>query len=344
VAARRFVIATGSRPAVPAIANLETVPYLTNETIFGLSRLPTHLIVIGAGPVGLELAQAFRRLGSRVTVLEAERVLARDDPELVALLLEDFRAEGLAIREGAKVERVARRGRTGVRVALRNGEASETLDGSHLLVATGRRPDVAELGLEAAGVAYGERGIRVDARLRTSNSRIYAIGDVTGGPQFTHWAGYQAGLVVRSILFRLGGKVRPDILPWATFTDPELAHVGLTEEQARGRYGDIRVLRWPFSENDRAHAERATRGLVKLLATAKGRVVGVDILGRNAAELAAPYVLAVAEGMSVKSLAQAVFPYPTYSEAARRAAIGFYTPKLSAPLVRRTVRLLQKLG
>ncbi len=261
IRARRFVVATGSRPALPPIPNLIAVPYLTNETIFELKRLPGHLIVIGGGPIGIEMAQAFRRLGSAVTVLEAEKALAKDNPELTALLLQSLRAEGIDIREGAKVTRVARRGRSGVRVTLEGpDDTAPHIDGTHLLLATGRRPDLDELALEKARVRFDAKGIRVNSRLRTRNRRVYAIGDVVGGPQFTHWAGYQAGLVVRSILFRFGGKVRRDILPWVTFTEPELAHVGLSEEEARRRYRHLQVLRWPFAENDRAQTEGDRHG------------------------------------------------------------------------------------
>ena len=294
IRARRFVVATGSRPAVPSIANLDAVPYLTNETVFGLSRLPAHLIVIGAGPIGLEMAQAFRRLGSEVTVLEAATALPRDDPELVRLLLEDLRGEGIAIREGATVTRVAQRGRNGVRVTL-EGAAFGQVDGTHLLLAAGRRPHVEDLGLAEAGIAFDARGIEVDERLRTTNRRVYAIGDVVHGPQFTHWASYQAGLVVRSILFRFGGKIRPEILPWVTFTEPELAHVGMSEAEAAQKHKHIQILRWPLAENDRAQTDRSTRGLVKIVTTKNGRILGADILGANAGELLAPFVLAVAE-------------------------------------------------
>ncbi len=344
IRARRFVIATGTVPAVPPIPNLETVPYLTNETVFELTRRPNHLIVVGAGPIGLELAQAFRRLGSEVTVLEAAKALAHDDAELSALLLEKLHAEGIDVREGVKVTRAARRGRTGVRVTLEaEGEVGH-VDGTHLLVATGRKPEVADLGLEEAGIAFDKSGIKVNARLRTRNRRVYAIGDVAGGPQFTHWAGYTGGLVVRSILFRFGGKARPDILPWVTFTDPELAHVGLSEAEAFRRYRGVHVLRWPFAENDRAQTERETGGMVKVLTTRKGIVVGADILGRDAGELIALYAMAVAEGLSVKSFINTILPYPTRSEAARRAAIAFYAPKLDSPIVRRFVAFLRKLG
>jgi pyruvate/2-oxoglutarate dehydrogenase complex dihydrolipoamide dehydrogenase (E3) component len=346
IRARRFVIATGSRPVLPPIPNLAAVPYLTNETIFDLKRLPGRLLVVGAGPVGIELAQAFHRLGSQVTVLEAGTALAKDNPELTALLLQALRAEGVDIREGVTVTRVGRRGRSGVRVTLEGSDgASSHLDGTHLLLAAGRRADIEDLGLEKARVRFDEKGIRVDSRMRTRNRRIYAIGDVAaGGPQFTHWAGYQAGLVVRSILFRFGGKVRRDLLPWVTFTDPELAHVGLTEEAARRRYPHLQVLRWPFAENDRAHTDRDLNGMMRVLTTRRGRIVGADILGRDASELIAPFALAVAKGMSVKDFATAVFPYPTRAEAARRAAIAFYAPKLDSPLLRRVIRLMRKLG
>jgi pyruvate/2-oxoglutarate dehydrogenase complex dihydrolipoamide dehydrogenase (E3) component len=344
IRARRFVIATGSRAAVPPIANIETVPYLTNETIFDLTRLPKQLLVIGAGPVGLELAQAFGRLGSEVTVLEAGEALSREDPECAAQLLQDLRAEGIVIEEHVTVTRAARRGRNALRLTLGEGEAARQVEGTHLLVAAGRRPNIDGLGLEAAGIAFDARGIRTNSRLRTRNRRVYAVGDVAGGPQFTHWAGYEAGLALRSILFRFGGKVRPELLPWVTFTDPELAHVGLTEDEARARHKHVEVLRWPLSENDRAQTERSTRGVVKVLATRRGKILGVDILGREAGELIAPWVIAVAEGLSVKSFASAVFPYPTRAEAGRRAAIGFYAPRLQSRLLKAVVRLLRKFG
>jgi pyruvate/2-oxoglutarate dehydrogenase complex dihydrolipoamide dehydrogenase (E3) component len=231
-----------------------------------------------------------------------------------------------------------------VRIEFRGDGAADAIEGSHLLVAAGRTPDLDGLGLAAAGIESNERGIVVDARLRTANRRVYAVGDVAGGPQFTHWAGYQAGQVVRSILFRFGGRPDPDILPWVTFTDPELAHVGLTETEARRRHGRLQILRWPFSENDRAQTDRSTRGLVKVLATRSGRIVGADILAANAGELIAPFALAVSQRMNVKAFAATVFPYPTLSEAARRAAIAFYTPKLNSPALKRAVAFLRRLG
>jgi pyruvate/2-oxoglutarate dehydrogenase complex dihydrolipoamide dehydrogenase (E3) component len=344
VRARRFVIAAGSRPAVPPIPNVSAGPYLTSETILYLKRLPGRLVVIGGSSTGLAMAQAFRRLGSEVVVLEAGKVLADEDPELAALLVETLRLEGFDIREGTKVTRVARRGRSGVRLSTEHGGKAESLDATHLLIAAGRRPDLNDLGLAEGRIRFDERGIKVNGRLRTTNRRVYAIGDVTSHPRFAHWAGYQAELVVRSVLFRFGGKLNPDILPRVTFTEPELAHVGLSEAEAVRRYRRISVLRWPFSESDRAHTDRATRGLVKVLATRRGRIVGAGILGPDAAELIAPFALAVSERMKVKSLATAVFPYPTRSEAARRAAISFYAQKLDSRWTRRLFQVLRKFG
>jgi pyruvate/2-oxoglutarate dehydrogenase complex dihydrolipoamide dehydrogenase (E3) component len=343
VRARRFVVATGSGPLLPTIPGLDTVPCFTNESIFDLTRLPGHLIVIGAGPIGLELAQAFARLGSDVTVLEAERALAHDDPELAALAIDAVERDGVVLRQGVTVSRVARRGRYGVRVALEASAGEETIDGTHLLVATGRQPAIAGLGLEAARIRHDEKGIRVNKRLRTSNRRVYAIGDVTGGYQFTHWSAYQAGLVVRSILFRFGGRMKPDLIPWVTFTDPELVHVGLSEEEARRRHRRISILRWPIAENDRAQTERATAGLVKVIVTKRGRILGAGIVGANAGELIAPWALAISQGLTVRALMDTVLPYPTMSETAKRAALSYYTPKLQSPWPRRVIRWLRRL-
>ena len=244
IRARRFVIATGSRAAVPPIPGLDTVSYLTNETLFDLREAPEHLIVIGGGPIGMEMAQAHRRLGSKVTVIEAQKALGKDDPEQAAIVIDALRSEGVTILEDTKVAGVEKTG-SGVSVSVETPEGVQrSLEGSHLLVATGRAPTVDGLDLEKAGVAYSRKGIEVDRGLRTSNRRVYVIGDVTGGLQFTHVAGYHAGLVIRSILFRLPAKENRDLIPWVTYTSPELGHVGLSEPEARRRHGDkVRVLR-----------------------------------------------------------------------------------------------------
>jgi len=245
---RRFVIATGSQPAIPPIRGLRDVPYLTNETVFANRRLPEHLIVIGGGPIGVEMAQAHCRLGSRVTLLDIGPLLPRDDPELSALLARRLSSEGIVCRPGVEVTGIEGTSEAIV-VRLANGEQ---VTGSHLLVAAGRRPTVDALDLAAAGIASTAQGITVDARLRTTNRRVFAVGDVAGGPQFTHIALYHAGIVIRNALFHLPAKVDYRALPWVTYTDPELAQVGLTETAARAVEPAARVLRWRFAENDRA--------------------------------------------------------------------------------------------
>lgn len=343
--ARRIVVATGSSAAAPPILGLESVPYLTNETIFENGDLPRHLVVIGGGPIGIEMAHAHRGLGSDVTVLEAGRIMARDDTELVGLLRERLVADGIAIREGVKIARVETGEEGGIAVVLATETGEERVVGSHLLVAAGRRPNVAGLDLEKAGIAYGPRGIEVDARLLTTNRRVFAIGDVAGGPQFTHVAGYHAGIVIRNALFRLPAKVDYRSLPWATYAEPELAQAGLTEEQARKAHGDtIRVLRWPYHENDRAQAERETDGLVKVVTTASGKVLGASILGAQAGELIHVWVLAIGQGLNIKALAGMIAPYPTLGEVGKRAAGTFFTPKLFGAGTKRLVRLLAHLG
>ena len=343
IKARRFVIATGSAAVVPPIPGLDKVPYFTNETLFDNTERLEHLIVIGGGPIGMEMAQAHLRLGSRVTVLEGMKALGKDDPELTSLLLERLREEGIAIREGALVERVE--GRAGaLRVTIRTGDRSDVVEGTHLLVAAGRKPNIADLGLEAAGIKYEKRGITVDAGLVTSNPSVFAIGDCTGGLQFTHVANYHAGIVVRRALFRMPAKVNNNLVPWVTYTEPELAHVGMTEEQARKAKGKISVLRWPFHENDRAQAERATEGHVKVVVDGKGVILGASILGAHAGELIQMWSLAISQGMKIKAMTAWISPYPTLSEVNKRVAYRYYATAASNPMVRKVVGWLKKLG
>jgi len=344
--ARRFVIATGSAPLVPGIPGLPSVPFLTNETVFDLGDIPPRLIVVGGGPVGVELAQAFRDLGSEVTVLEQATILARDDPELVAVLRQRLEAQGIELLEGARIEAV-RRGTGGlgqVAVEVDLAGVARVVTGTHLLVAAGRSPRVDGLDLERAGVRWTDRGITVDSRLRTSNRRVFALGDVTGGPPFTHAAGYQAGVVLRNALFRLPAKVDYRALPRVTYCEPELAQVGLTEAQARATHRDVRVVRAPFEANDRARAERTTSGMVKVLATPGGRILGAGIVGCSAGELIQTWVLAMGQRLGMRAVASMVAPYPTLGEANKRAAGEFYAPKVFGPGVRRLVRLLSRLG
>ena len=336
---RRFVIATGSSPVVPPIAGLASVPFLTNETIFANRTLPEHLIVIGGGPVGIELAQAFRGLGAAVTVIDAGPLLPRDDPELVALLVARLAADGIALKPSVVVAGVEPAG-AGAAVTLATGER---ISGSHLLIAAGRRPNLAPLDVAAAGITANAAGIVVDRRLRTTNRRAFAIGDAAGGPQFTHVALYHAGIVIRNALFRLPARVDYRALPWVTYTDPELAHVGLTEPAARG-LRPVRVLRWSFADNDRAHTERDTAGAVKIVTDRGGRILGATILGAAAGDLILPWALAMSQRLKIAAMANLMAPYPTRGEAGKRAAGGFYTPTLFAPRTRRLVRLLAHFG
>ena len=346
ITARRFVVATGSSPFVPPIPGLEAVPFLTNETLFERTGpLPDHLIVVGGGPIGIEMAQAHRHLGARVTVLEMGTILPKDDPELVAILRARLIEDGVDLREGTKVVGVEKTG-AGVAVRIENGEGESGIDGSHLLVAAGRRPNVDGLGLDVAGITHSPRGIEVDARLRTTNRKVFAIGDVAGGFQFTHMAGYHAGIVIRNALFRLPAKVDTRAVPWVTYTAPELAQVGLTEAAARQQLSesDLRVLRWSYAENDRAQAEAETDGLVKVTATRKGKVLGASIIGPAAGESIQTWILAISKGIKVGAVASMIAPYPTLGEVNKRAAGSFYTASLFSPRTRAIVRFLSRFG
>ena len=341
VRARRFVVATGSRPAVPPIPGLEGVPFLTNETVFGLREAPGHLLVIGGGPIGLEMAQAHRRLGCRVTVVEAARFLGREDPEAAALVLEALRAEGVVLREGVGVAEVM--GQPGA-VALRLADGTR-VEGTHLLVATGRKVALEGLGLEAAGVGHDARGVTVDARLRSvSNRRVFAVGDAAGGAQFTHVAGYHAGVVVRQAVLGLPAKVRADHIPRAVYTAPELAQVGLTEAEARAAHGDrVTVVRAEVGANDRAVAGALGPGFVKLMVV-RGRPVGVTIAGPAAGELIGLWALVLAARLKLTAVAGTVLPYPTLNELSKRASGAYFSPKLfDNPVLRAAVRFVQRV-
>lgn len=344
IRARRFVIAAGSSPMVPPIPGLDKVHFLTNETIFDNRQAPEHLIIIGGGPIGMEMAQAHRRLGSAVTVVEMAAPLAKDDPEAAAIVLDRLKAEGIDVRANAKVVEVS--GAEGeIKVAIEgDGSARKEIAGTHLLVAAGRKPNVDTLGLDKAGIVFDRRGIAVDKGLRTSNRRVYAIGDIAGGLQFTHVANYHAGLVIRSALFRQPVKENRALIPWVTYTDPELAQVGLSEAAAKDSQTEIRVLRWPYEENDRAQTDRITDGFIKVVTTRRGKILGATIVGANAGEIIQLWALAISQGLNIKAMTGYVAPYPTLSEISKRAAISFYTPSLTNPWLRRIIAFLRLFG
>ncbi|HTB35952.1 MAG TPA: FAD-dependent oxidoreductase, partial [Reyranella sp.] len=290
--------------------------------------------------IGLELAQAYRRLGARVTVLEAADFLAKDDPELSAIVVARLRAEGVDLRAPVKIARVER-APSGMTVTLDGGEH---LDGSHLLVAAGRAPVVEGLDLETAGVTYTRHGITVDASLRTSNRNVWAIGDCNGLYAFTHMAGYEASLFIRGALFRAPAKLDAALVPWVTFTDPELAQVGMSEREARDKHGAaIKILRWKLAENDRAQTERETEGMVKAITDRRGRILGATIVAPQAGELIQPWCLAIAKRLKISALASFVPPYPTLGEASKRAAGSYFTETLFGPRTRGLVRFLARL-
>jgi len=339
IQARRFVIATGSSPAIPPVPGLDSVPVLTNETIFDLREVPGHLLILGGGPIGLEMAQAHRRLGCAVTVIEGARALGRDDPEAAALVVAALRAEGVEVIEGAAVERV--RGRAGA-IELQVAGGTVFL-GTHMLVAAGRRPNLDRLDLAAAGIRSNAAGVIVDAGLRTSNRRVFAIGDAAGRGQFTHLAGYHAGLVVRAAVLGLPVRLRDDHVPHVTYTDPELAQVGLTEAAARVKYGaGLTVIRLDYDASDRARAEGRTTGFLKLMAV-RGRPVGATIAGPAAGELIAIWSLAIANRLKLSAIAGTVLPYPTLNELSKRAAGAYFAPQLfDNPLLKRVVGWVQR--
>ena len=343
VRARRFVLATGSSPTAPPVPGLDAVAYHTNETIFTCREPLRHLVIAGGGPIGVELAQAFRNLGVPVTVIEMLDILPRDDPELVDIVRVRLRRDGVRLLERARIVQAEARA-AGPAVAIEQGGGTEWIVGSHLLLATGRKPDLEGLGLEAAGIAHGPGGITVDARLRTTNRRVFAIGDAAGGPQLTHVASYHAGIVIRNILFRLPAKTDYRALVRVIYTDPELAAVGLDEGAAQEQEGGIRILRWPFAECDRARAERTTDGLIKVIASRKGRILGAGIVGPHAGELIQPWVLAIEQRLRIGAMAKVMVPYPSLGEVGKRAAGSYFAPTLFSPRTRKIVRLLAKLG
>ena len=345
--ARYFLIATGAHPFIPPIPGLEDVEYLTYETIWDLQVLPRHLLVIGAGPIGSEMSQAFRRLGADVTLIGGQdRLLSRDDPDASRVLAGVFGAEGIDLKLGAPAERVWQDTAGGAAVAggIHVSAGGEQVVGDALLVAVGRRPNVDGLDLEAAGVAYSGRGIQVDDHLRTSQRHIYAAGDCTGGYQFTHYAGWQAVMAVRNALLPGASKGITDLVPWTTFTDPEVAHVGLTEEQARAEFGDeVMTCEWPMTRVDRARAEAHTAGFIKLVHKKNGALLGATIVAGRAGEMIHEWIVALDQGLKVGDLSNAIHVYPTYSMASMQAAAAIRVQQMLSGMSGRVVHGLARL-
>jgi pyruvate/2-oxoglutarate dehydrogenase complex dihydrolipoamide dehydrogenase (E3) component len=343
--ARKFIIATGSRPAIPDIPGLKEVPYLTNETVFDLDEPVPRLILLGGGPVGVELAQAFARLGSEVHLVNPlPQILRNEDKELAEVVAGRLRHEGVNLHLEATSIQVE--GKAGLlRVLARQAcGAVLRLEGTHLLVATGRRANVENLGLDVAGVEVSNGRIATDKRLRTANHDIYACGDVLGLYQFTHMAEHHAGIALRGALFHLPAKIEERVIPWCTFTDPELARVGLSETEARVRGIAYQAFSFPFHEVDRAITDGETAGLAKIITAPNGRLLGAAIVGKNAGELIHEYVLALSRNLKVGDLANVIHIYPTLAQINRRVANEQLKSKLTPNAKRWMKRLFGLRG
>ena len=339
ITARRIVIATGSGPLVPPIKGIESTTYFTNENIFDLRDKPEHLLVVGGGPIGMEMAQAHVRLGSKVTVIEGMKAMGKDDPEAAAVVLESLRSEGVEIVEDAQAEEVSEENG---QITVRTSKGNFT--GSHLLIAVGRKVNIDKLDLDKGNVRH-DRAVKVGEDLRSvSNKKVYAVGDAAGGLQFTHVAGYHAGVIIRSMLFGLPAKAKMHHIPWVTYTEPELAQVGLTEAEAKKKHGShaVEVARFDYDENDRAITSGMTKGFIKVMVV-KGKPVGATIVGAQAGELIGVWALAIANGLKMSAIANMVAPYPTLGEINKRAAGAYFSPRLfENPWVKRIVGLTQK--
>lgn len=344
IKARYFVVAAGSRPVVPPVPGMDKERVFTNETIFDLREKPEHLLIIGGGPIGIEMAQAHRRLGSRVSVFDRGSILPRDDIENVTILRECLLNEDIDLYENVSISEVEH-ARDGTILKIEKDGKESEVTGSHLLVAAGRQVNTDGLDLEKAGVKYDKKGITTDAHLRSSNKKVFAMGDIAGGPQFTHVAGHHAGIIIRQICFRMfWSKVTYEALPWVTYTDPELAQVGVTEAGARKKHGEeVKVVEWRFEENDRARAERETIGQIRVVTDKKGRVLGASIVGSQAGELIGLWALAISSGLKIRAVTEMIAPYPTLGEISKQAAGAWYTPSLFSDKTRRVVRFLKLL-
>lgn len=344
VRAKRIVVATGSRAARPPIPGLDSVRYETNETIFGIAEAPKHLIILGGGPIGVELGQAFRRLGARVTIVEAASLLGALDREAAEVVRAQLTAEGVEILEGWRAHSVRESGGDIALTAAHDSGEQREIAGSHLLVAVGRTPNFDGLGLDEAGVAFDKRRVATSPTLRsTTNTRVWALGDAAGGG-FTHTAGWHASVWVRNVLFKARTQADAVAMPAAVYSDPEIAQIGLTEAQAREQHGDgVKVARWGFHDNDRAQAQRETHGFCKLVIGKGGKLLGATIVGAEAGELIAPIAVAMANKLGVRALTNPVLPYPTRSEIVKRAAGAHFTPTLFSPGTRALVGVLKRV-
>lgn len=344
ITAKYFVIATGSRPDMPPIQGLDKTMVLTNETIFDLKEKPEHLIIIGGGTIGMEMAQAHQRLGCKVSVIEAQTILPDEDPELVQIAYERLEFEGLRLIQHADIISIEHKDNK-IIVHMKHDGSNRKVTGTHLLIADERMPNIDSLDLDAAGIKHDNKGVHIDNRLRTNHKHIFAVGDVVGGQQYTHIARYHADIVIKNIMFKIPAKVDYAAAPRVTYLDPEIAQVGLNEQMAIEKYGlhKINIIKWRFDENDRARTQRRTDGLLKVITLKNGRIIGASIIGKNAGELLQIWSLAISRKMKIKALTNMIAPYPTYSEMNKRAAIAYFENQLFNDRTRWIVQLLQKI-
>ena len=338
--ARRIIVATGSRASAPPIPGLSDTPYLTNEDIFSVDVLPKHLLIIGSGPIGLELGQAFARLGSKVEIVDIAEPLGRSEPEHAKVLIDSLKSEGVIFHTPVNTTKI-RKTKTGVAIDLEGGK---TLTGSHLLVAAGRRPVTDGLNLEVAGIETDRGGIVTDKILRTSNKRVYAVGDVSGRGGLTHAAGHHAGIIIKNFYFVPFFKASAETghMPAVIYAQPELASIGLTEAAAKAKHADIRTVHFDFDENDRAIAERSTKGAVKLVARKNGTIVGASIVGEGAGDLIQMVGLAMANKLKIIAFTKLISPYPSRGEAVKRAASSWYTEAVFSPKSKKLASLMAR--
>ena len=342
IQAKRFVIATGSSPVVPSIPGLDTVNFLTNETIFDLRDTPTSLAIIGGGPIGCEMASAFAMLGIKVTLLSHNKILPKDEADLVDILRVSMQQQGCSIIENTEIFSIEKLLDQQIKINFGTSDQQNFVVASHLLIATGRTPNVTSLNLAKAGIDYTKKGITVDNRLRTANKKIFAIGDVAGSFLFTHIASYHAGIVIKNIVFKIPSRINYSAVPWVTYTNPELSHVGMSYKDAIGKYkNNVKITQFDYSESDRAQTERSVSGKIKLITLAKGQVLGVSIIGVNAGELIFPWIDLVKNKTSIRDMTKNIIPYPTLSELNKFVANEFYKPVLFSAITKRIVKFLK---
>jgi len=344
LSAKSWVVATGSSPVAPPIPGLHDTTFLTNREIFSLDHLPKSMVILGGGPIGIEMAQAFNRLGTKVTVVDrADQILGKEDKDMADMVASVMQDEGVTFFLEASIEEVLEtNGQKSVKILDSSGER-RVLNPEEILVAMGRAPNVNHMGLEDIGVAYDRSGIGVDKRMRTNHKHIYAAGDVNGGFQFTHAAGYEGGIVVSNAIFRLPRKADYTYLPWCTYTDPELASIGMNEKTARSKGLDYAVWTEEFRDNDRSLAEDETTGRIKMILDAKERPLGVQILGPRAGDLLSEWVAILNGKVKLSTLAAAVHPYPTMGEINKRVVGSFFSPKIFSEKVQKGLKFFFQL-